>query len=298
MAVNLIADTLAAGESTVFTGDDDPQLVAEALPFALKLYESLVEKAPDNPGLLLATGSAFTMYANAFLQTEADMLPPDQYEQRQVMYRRAKGLYLRGRGYTLRGLEARQHGITRLIQDGKLQEALKPVSRQEVAYLYWAAASWLAAYSTDTFDLELMLSLPKALALMNRALELDESFAAGSIHEFFVSYYGSMPASMGGSDEKARYHFQKTLEFSAGLRASPYVALATSVSVRNQNVREYRGLLEKALAVDPSKSPQNKLANILSQKKARWLLAHLEDFFLLEEGQSEAQEAAEGGKAP
>jgi len=28
------------------------------------------------------------------------------------------------------------------------------------------------------------------------------------------------------------------------------------------------------------------------------LLAHLEDFFLLEEGQSDAHEAAEGGKAP
>ena len=31
LAVKLVAKTLSSGDSTVFTGDDDPQLVADAL---------------------------------------------------------------------------------------------------------------------------------------------------------------------------------------------------------------------------------------------------------------------------
>ena len=42
VAVNLVAKTLSSGDSTVFTGEEDPQLVADALPFAMKLYESLL----------------------------------------------------------------------------------------------------------------------------------------------------------------------------------------------------------------------------------------------------------------
>jgi hypothetical protein len=39
LAVNSVAGMLSSsGSSTVFTGEDDPQLVADALPFAMKLY--------------------------------------------------------------------------------------------------------------------------------------------------------------------------------------------------------------------------------------------------------------------
>ena len=47
LAVRTVAGFLtASGESTVFSGDDDPQLVGDALPFILKTYESLVASDP------------------------------------------------------------------------------------------------------------------------------------------------------------------------------------------------------------------------------------------------------------
>ena len=85
---------------------------------------------------------------------------------------------------------------------------------------------------------------------------------------------------MGGSEEKARYHFKKAVELSKGLTASPYVALASTVSVSNQNVKEFTELLNKALAIDVSKKTGNRLANIIAQRKARWLLDHREDRIL------------------
>lgn len=285
LAVNSVAGMLAGsgGGGTVFTGEEDPQLVADALPFAMKLYETLLEQAPENEELLLTTGSIFAMYANAFVQTPAGMLPETEFEQKQEMLRRAKLLYLRGRGYVLRALELRHPGFQAHLEAGQPDKAVIDTKLEDVPYLYWAAASWMGAFSTNPFDMEMLLTLARPLALMARAYELQPDYNKGAIEEFYISVYGSLPASLGGSPAKARQAFQRAVELAGGLTAGPYVALATVASVPTQNVAEFRELLGKALAIRLEDSPENRLVNILSQQKARWLLEHVEDFFLLED---------------
>jgi predicted anti-sigma-YlaC factor YlaD len=283
VAVRLISRSLSGGDSTVFTGDNDPQLVADALPFAMKLYESLLEQDPKNPDLLLTTGTVFTTYANAFIQTPAGMLPEVEFERQQEMLKRAKAMYLRARGYLFRAMELRHPGFAAALQAGHLQEVLGGMKKEDLPFLVWTAASWLGAFSTDPFDMELMLNIAKPVAMLERALQLDETYADGMIHEMLISVYGSLPASLGGSQERARYHFEKAVEYSHGNSASAYVALATAVSIPRQDAKEFRSLLEKALAVNVDANPAGRLANILSQRKARWLLDHIADFFLLEE---------------
>ena len=48
-AVDTLGDALAAG-GTTFSADDDPQLIAAAVPFSLKLMESLLAERPDALG--------------------------------------------------------------------------------------------------------------------------------------------------------------------------------------------------------------------------------------------------------
>ena len=291
LAVNLVAKTLSSGgDSTVFTAEDDPQLVADSLPFAMKLYESLLEQTPENTELLLTTGSVFAMYANAFVQTPAGMLPDTEYEQQARMLERAKKLYLRARGYLFRAMDLRHPGFTEAMDHNREDEVLAAMSEEDVPYLFWTGASWLGAFSTNPYDMEFLLNIAKPLAIMNRALELDESFGDGMIHDTFISVYGSLPPSLGGGEERARYHFRRAVELSEGKTSSPYVALATTISVPRQDVEEFRRLLEKALAIDPDSSPQNRLVNIITQNKARWLLEHIDDYFLLDEGWEEEQE--------
>jgi len=67
---------------------------------------------------------------------------------------------------------------------------------------------------------------------------------------------------------------------SRGLRVGPYVALASSVCVKNQNVGEYRDLLGKALAVDVNADVPDRLVNIINQRRARWMLDHIDDYFI------------------
>jgi predicted anti-sigma-YlaC factor YlaD len=285
LAVDAMSETLGGtGGSSVFTSDNDPQLVKDSLPFALKLYETLLEQNPDHTGLLLNTGSGFVMYANAFVHTPADMLPDIKYKEQERMYNRAKKLYLRGRDYLLRALEIRHPGFKEHLQQKKqqenLQELLGAMTKEDVAYLYWASAGWFGAISIDVFDVTLSVDIPTAKVLMDRAYELDPDFQNGMIHEFYITYYASMPPDMGGSEEKARHHFQKAVELTNGKSASPYVTLATTVSIKNQNEEEFTRLLNKALEIDPDADPDNRLLTIISQEKAQWYLEHKEDFFI------------------
>ena len=120
---------------------------------------------------------------------------------------------------------------------------------------------------------------------MERVLELDESYGAGAAHEFFVSYEASRP---GGSVARAREHFARAETLAQGERASVYVSLAEGVSVQEQNLAEFQSLLDQALAVDVARAPQNRLVNVLSQRRARWLRDHAGDLFLDADGMGDA----------
>ncbi|MBD3393574.1 MAG: hypothetical protein GF418_15680 [Chitinivibrionales bacterium] len=283
LALNKVASALTAEGGTVWTGDNDPVLVSEALPFALKMYESLLEALPENQDLLIATGKAFCMYAYAFVQSPADTLSDMRIEARTARYARAKKLYLRARAYLLRAAELRYPGFNDLLESHYTDSALAMTGTADTTLLYWTGASWMGAFTADKFDMSLAVNMKKPVAFIQRVLDLADGYGDGAAHEFFISYYGSMPQSMGGSEEKSRMHFARALELSAGTKAGPYVSLATSVCVKNQDVEEFTGLLHKALAVDIDASPQNRLANVLSQEKARWLLANVENFFLIDE---------------
>jgi predicted anti-sigma-YlaC factor YlaD len=277
LAVRAVAGALAgSGSSTVFTGEEDPELVRDALPFAMKTYESLLSADPGNAPLALATGRAFLSYAFAFVQTPAEQLPDSQVDEQGAMLKRAKKLFLRGRDYVLQGLETRRPGFRAALDKDGAAAALRLVRRDDADYLYWAGA----------FDFDLVLTLPRAVALLQQVNDWDETYDKGAVHEIFISFYGAAPADLGGSEARARDNFQRAVALSRGLRAGPYIALASSVSVKTQNAAEFRSLLEKALAVDVNADVPDRLVNIINQRRARWMLDHIGDYFLGEGDQT------------
>jgi predicted anti-sigma-YlaC factor YlaD len=277
MAMRQVADALSASGST-FSSDEDPQLVREAIPFGLKTMESLLAEQPEHRGLLLALASGFTEYAFAFVQMDADEVEAQDLAKATAMRTRARKLYLRARDYGLRGLEVTHKGFGKQLRDNPAN-AVKAATREDVPLLYWAGASWAAAISTAKSDSKLMAELPAAAAMVQRALELDEAWDSGSLHEFFIAYDGGRSAAMGGSIEQARKHFARAVELSGGLRASAYVGLAETVCVGEQKKAEFHQMLDKALAVDADKKPEWRLLNLVSQRRARWLKERTDDLF-------------------
>jgi predicted anti-sigma-YlaC factor YlaD len=85
---------------------------------------------------------------------------------------------------------------------------------------------------------------------------------------------------MGGSAERARDHHRRAVELSRGERASVHLALAESVSIGEQNLEEFRTLLDRALAVDPDRTPELRLANTVARRRALWLRSRIPALFL------------------
>ncbi|MDR1031391.1 MAG: TRAP transporter TatT component family protein [Treponema sp.] len=281
MAINAVSNALTAeGSSTVFTGDEDPELVGSAIPFAIKLYESLLAANPRHQGLILTTGSLFIMYANAFVQGPARILPQDQYAERDRQYARAKKFYLRGGKILYSGLDAKYPGFSTAQELEDVASYLAKMKQEDVPSLYWTAAGFLSAYSLNPFDLELGRKVPVLLAFIDRAYTLDPDFNQGALDEFYLLFHASMPEGMGGNKSLVDTYFTRAIEKSGGKSPGPYIAYAESVCIPAQDYDTFKRYLEIALTMDPDAHMENRLVTILSQRKARYLLEEAEYFFL------------------
>lgn len=288
MAVNKVGDALAGSGST-FSADDDPELVKAAVPFSLKLMESLLAESPKHEGLLLATTSGFTQYGFAFVQMEADRVEGEDLARAEEMRTRARRLYLRARNYGLRGLEVRHPGFGAALKANPRQ-AVQRAKLRDVPLLYWTAASWGAAVSVSKNDPDLIADLPCVEAMIDRALVLDEDFDHGAIHGFLITYEMSRQGAEGAPAQRSRVHFERVLELTGGQSAAPLVSFAESVAVQQQDLPTFRSLLERALAIDVDARPEWRLVNLLMQQRARWLLSRTDELFLLPEPAAGSEE--------
>jgi predicted anti-sigma-YlaC factor YlaD len=280
MATRTLADALTGeGGSAVFTGDTDPELVADALPFAIKLYEALLSMQSDHQGLIVTTGSLFVMYANAFVQEPAETLPPEAYLEKEQLMERARKLYLRGAEILSAGLEQKYPGWGEAYAGGVLPSYLAKLKKEDVPLIYWRSAGILSAYALNPFDLGLGMRLPEITAALERAYELNPDFNAGALDDLYVLFYASLPEGMGGDPSKVAVHYRRALEKSQGNSAGVYVSYAEAVCVPAQDSETFRSCLEAALGVDIEQNPDNRLVNILSQRKARRLLNQAPSLF-------------------
>jgi len=277
MAINKLGDALAGGSSN-YASDDDPELVGQAIPFGLKTMEGLLLESPRHKGLLLAVTSGFVQYSYGFVQLQADYVEAKDLARATELRERARKLYLRARDYGLRGLEVDLPGLhAALFQDPVAP--LAKAKKEHAALLYWTAVAWAGAMSLKINDAEVSADQSIVEAMARRALALDETYDLGSIHDFFVSWEAGR-SSIGGSIEKAREHYERAVALSGGKRAWPYVNYAESISVRNQNKAEFTEMLDKALAVDAVAPSDQRLSNLLAQRRARWLLGRVDELFV------------------
>ncbi len=276
--MNKVANALSQ-TGTAFSSDDDPDLIKDAAPFSLKLMESVLAENPKHTGLLTATASGFTQYAFAFVQEDADELEATDFEAAEKLRKRALRLYMRAQRYGMRGLETKHPDFgENLLRDPK--KTVLQTSKKDVPLLYWTAAAWGSVISLSKDNPKIVGQIPAMEALIDRALELDEGYANGSIHTFLITYEMSRARASGEPAARARKHFERAMELSQGKDASPLVAFAEAVTIQIQDQKKFESLLNRAVAIDPGVDPQNRLVNLVMQRRARWLLSRKSELFL------------------
>lgn len=279
LAEEAVANSIA-GTSGTFASDDDPLLIEAAVPFALKTMESLLVDLPRHERLLRAAASGFAGFGYAFVQEDADEFAVKEPDRAAALRLRARKLFLRARGYGLRGLEVAHPGLADALLTGNAEArrtALAATVPEDVPTLYWTGVPWALAIADGKDQLVLVGQLPALGDLMDRALTLDPDWNAGSLHEFFVSFDSAR-------DHKAdaEAHYKKALELDHGTRLGVKVAYAESVLVASQDRAAFEKLLREVLlfAVDAKAARPDRLANLLAQRRARWLLSRADDLFV------------------
>ncbi len=261
---------------SAFLGEEDPQIVGDALPTLIKAAEALSANDPSNAEMAALVGKLYIMYANAFVEGPASMLPDEAFEAKMAAKARARLFYLRGAAFAARGLERRWPGIT--SDPAVAAKAIPRLRKSQVEAIYWHAAGTFAAFALDPLDIGLSMRVPVARDLAYRAMDLDPSYAA--LYDLFLSFHAGMPDSLGGDPSRVQEFFDKSIAASGGSSPGPYLALASSVDIANQDGDSFRENLGKALSIDPAAHPENRLMIILAQRKARWYLDHIDDFIL------------------
>jgi hypothetical protein len=269
IGINRMADALSSTASS-YSRDDDPEFVRLAAPSTLKMVEMLLDDQPSHAGLLMTACTGFTQYAFGFLHADAERAEGTSTDAAREARSRAARMYERARDYCARALELRHPGIgARLKADAS--GALASTTVADVPALFWTAVSTGGAVALADNQLLRIGQLATVRALLARALALDETWERGAIHEALIPLDG-LPFLMGGSAARAREHFDRAVQLSNGKSAFAYVAMAVSVAGPAGDRAEYARLLRAALAIDPSQEPSIRLANLLAQRRARFLL--------------------------
>ncbi|HEX4459600.1 MAG TPA: TRAP transporter TatT component family protein [Polyangia bacterium] len=276
IALGSVANALSASGNG-FGRDDDPELIGDTLPVIIKVMEQLHDSLPKHQELAVALTRATTSYGVAYIADDADRVEEKDVQAARKIRLRARRMLLRARKYGLAALDISVPGLgAALLGNDRDKRAalLAKTKKGDVAALYWTSAAWGAAISNAKDDMELVGQLPQVNELAARALALDESFEEGAIHELYINLAASQ------NDRKAaKEHFDRAVQLSHDKKLSPLVTYAEAVCVDAQDKKEFSRLLDKVLAFDVDSDPDHRLVNILSQRRARWLMSRIADLF-------------------
>jgi len=179
--------------------EQDLYLAEAAMPPNIELMEGMIINSPDNTNLRNYASQAYYGYAYGFIEDRDT--------------NRASHFYQRGLKHALYNLK--QLGVTEQLLSGNLQalqSKLNTLSETNVPSLFWAATNWARWIDKNRDKTQAIADLPKAVMLMQRVIELDETFFMGGPHLFFGVYYGSRPPMLGGNFSLAEKHFNRAHE--------------------------------------------------------------------------------------
>jgi len=246
--------------------ETDLLLAEQALASDLKLLEGLIKTDPGNEKLLLMASQGFGAYALGFVEENN----PE----------RAKNLYLRGREYGLKILNKNlkfQKSITGTTEE--LKQFLDLFSQKDVPVLFWTANNWASWINLNFNNPEALIDLPRVQLLMERVLELDESYFFGGAHLFFATIYAVRPPILGGDMKKSEHHFNRCFNFSQEKFLLPYVFYAQYYFTRQFDEESFVKTLNKVIDTTGDILPGQQLPNAIAKKKARKLLKNKDEHF-------------------
>lgn len=265
MALKTTSGLFSYGIEAIYS-EPDLGIAQQAIASNLKLLEGFHLADPKNKEILEMLTQGFASYSFVFLEDEEPG--------------RASLFYLRARDYgmkLLRHTKAYKDSIP--AREADFISRLPMLKEKDLPALFWTAFAWAGWINLNRDNPGAVFELNRVKAMMNRVLEIDESFFFGSAHLFFGSINASLPKMLGGNPEKAKEHFQRCIELSEGKFLMGYVYLAKYYAVSTLNEDLFNRTLSKVRQAPQDILPGYELMTSVAKDKAEKLLADKEDLF-------------------
>ncbi len=247
--------------------NSDVELVKDAMPASLVQMDGFLEADPENEDLLLRAAEANGGYAFLFLM---DTDKP-----------RARKLYQKSKDYALRVLLKNsdfQEAFTK--SEDEFTSALKTFDKDDVRALFLAANNWLSWIGlSHADDTKALTDLPKVEAIMNRVVELDDTFNYGCVHAMLGSYLASRPVMLGGNPKEADWHFKQAFEISDSKYLMWKYLYAKFYAVQIQDQELFVKTLQEVISSPENLLPEKNFVNEAARMKSKALLAEVDEFF-------------------
>ncbi|OGL60901.1 MAG: hypothetical protein A3I72_04125 [Candidatus Tectomicrobia bacterium RIFCSPLOWO2_02_FULL_70_19] len=257
----VVDDFLAA-----LNAETDIVQAREAAATLFVMIEGLLRADSANADLRRAAAQAYGSFAFAFLEEKEPA--------------RARAFYKRGRDHGLAALEAMPGMGGLLAGDVAAQrEALARLREEDLPLLFWTAYCWSGLVNLSRSDPDALADLPRAEAMMARALALDPAFFHGGPDLFFGVYYGGRSRLLGGDPAKAKIHFERAVAASGGRFLMAKVLMARYHAVQAQDRALFDRLLKEVESAPAGLLPEEALANVLARERARTLMKQAEELF-------------------
>ena len=247
----------------------DVSMVRDAMPSLLLQLDGFIEVSPENRYILTNAAESYMGYAFLFVEdTDKE---------------RAKGLYYIAKEYALRSLCLTKTFAQGLAQDDiqVFTKSLKTIHKRDIAPLFIATNAWLQWIRLAHADNPNALSdLPKVEAMIDRTLELDDTFNYGGIHAVLGAWYVSRPQMLGGQPEQANFHFNEAFEISESRYLLWQYLYARYYAVEIKDKKLFVDTLNRILSAPDDLLPEEAFVNNAVKIKAKELLTHADDYFL------------------
>ncbi len=217
-------------------------------------------------------------YAYGILMERGDMLIDDDYQKSLKYYQKSNMIFKEAKYSSINLLSARYP---------KFEEWLRndydiTFHEEDIQDLYWLAAAMggtiQSSRGSDPFAL---VHIPTIGKLLETAINLNKEWGNGKLYSAMMSYTTVRPdLNRDVLDDSLNFYFEKAVRYSDSLDASIFVSYAETVHKPKQEKKEYIEKLNFVIEMDLQKGSQYEINNIISKRRARWLLSKTEDYFL------------------
>ncbi|MDH5472437.1 MAG: TRAP transporter TatT component family protein [Gammaproteobacteria bacterium] len=254
------------GGITALNHETDLQLAEAAFPPNITLMEGMVVNDPYNSVLHEHLAQAYYGFAYGFIE--------DTDKQR------ASQLYYRGLKHGFRALMS--YDITSDQITGTpdaLQSAINHISKDAINALFWTASCWAKWVDMNRDKVESLAQMPKAVILMQRALDIDESFFMGGPNLFFAIYYGSKPPMLGGDYTKSENYFKKARSINNNKLLLVDLLQSQYLDRQLLNKEAFHTRLLKIINSPDNIYPEQALITMIAKQKAKLFLSMEDQWF-------------------